>query len=342
MTRSPRRRTVLALGLFALAACAVAGAWLLQDYRAFADRPLAVGERELVLEVHRGDGFVDVLASLRRLGLVEGHALYWRLLAWELGVTRRLQVGEYLIGQGFTPRRVLQRIERGEVVQYRFTLVPGWTMRELRAALAARPELVQKLPDLSDEALMEALGAPGLPAEGQFLAETYLFVRGSSDLDLLRRAHLALRQVLLAAWERRAPDLPLADPQQALVLASIIEKETGLASERREIAGVFHRRLARGMRLQTDPTVIYGLGEAFDGNLTRAHLDQDNPWNTYTREGLPPTPIAMVGRDAIEAALHPAPGDTLYFVARGDGSHHFSRTLAEHNAAVRRYQLRRR
>jgi UPF0755 protein len=298
--------------------------------------------KEQIFEVRRGDSFRDVLAGLRRLGIHEGHDLYWRGLAWELGVMRRLQVGEYAIEHDISPRELLDRLERGDVVQYRITLIPGWTLRELRSALGADSILLQQLPGLSDDSLMEALGAPGLPAEGQFLPETYQFTRGSSDLDILRRAHLALRRALLEAWESRAAGLPLETPEQALVLASIIEKETGRAEERREIAGVFARRLKLGMRLQTDPTVIYGIGASFDGNLTRRHLEADSPWNTYTRAGLPPTPIALPSLAALRAAVDPAPGDALYFVARGDGSHQFSRTLAEHNAAVRRFQLRRR
>ena len=335
-------RGLLLSALLLLAFAGAAGWWVYQDYRAFIDRPIAMADKEHLFEVRRGDSFRDVLAGLRRLGIHEGHDLYWRAMAWELGVMRRLQVGEYAIEHDISPRELLERLERGDVVQYRITLIPGWNMRELRSALAADPVLVQQLPGLSDDSLMEALGAPGLPAEGQFLPETYQFTRGSSDLDILRRAHLALRRTLQAVWENRAPGLPLETPEQALVLASIIEKETGRAGERREIAGVFVRRLKLGMRLQTDPTVIYGVGASFDGNLTRRHLETDTPWNTYTRAGLPPTPIALASPAALEAAVDPAPGETLYFVSRGDGSHQFSRTLAEHNAAVRRYQLRRR
>lgn len=333
----------LLLGALLLLAVGAAGGWrIYQDYRAFADRPIAMDAQEQLLEVRRGDSFIDVLAAMRRLGVQEGHDLYWRALAWEMQVMRRLQVGEYAIAQGSTPRALLRRLERGDVVQYRFTIIPGWNFRELRAALAADPVLRQTLPGRSEASLMSEIGSPGMPAEGQFLPETYQFVRGSSDVDILRRAHLGLRRALLQVWESRVEGLPLETPLEALVLASIIEKETGRAGERREIAGVFVRRLRLGMRLQTDPTVIYGIGAEFDGNLTRRHLETDTPWNTYTRAGLPPTPIALPGMAALQAAVDPAPGDTLYFVSRGDGSHQFSRTLAEHNAAVRRYQLGRR
>ena len=335
-------RSLLLVSLLLLALSAAAGWWLYRDYQGFVDRPIAMADREHLFEVRRGDSFRDVLAGLRRLGIHEGHDLYWRALAWELGVMRRLQVGEYAIEHDISPRELLRRLERGDVVQYRFTLIPGWNLRELRAALASDPVLVQQLPGLSDDSLMSQLGSPGLAAEGQFLPETYQFTRGASDLDILRRAHLALRSTLQQVWEQRAPGLPLETPEQVLVLASIIEKETGRAGERREIAGVFVRRLKLGMRLQTDPTVIYGVGASFDGNLTRRHLETDTPWNTYTRAGLPPTPIALASPAALRAAVDPAPGDSLYFVSKGDGSHQFSRTLAEHNAAVRRYQLRRR
>lgn len=340
-TRHVLRGLLLAC-LLLLGLGAAGGWWLYQDYRAFVDRPIAMGDQEHLLEVRPGDSFIDVLAALRRLGVQDGHDLYWRALAWELQVMRRLQVGEYAIQQDSSPRELLRRFERGDVVRYRFTIIPGWNVRELRAALAADPVLEQTLPGRSDESLMSALGSPGLHPEGQFLPETYQFTRGSRDIDILRRAHLGLRRALLQAWEARVADLPLETPEQALVLASIIEKETGRAGERREIAGVFARRMRLGMRLQTDPTVIYGIGAGFDGNLTRRHLETDTPWNTYTRAGLPPTPIALPGLAALQAAVDPAPGDALYFVSRGDGSHQFSRTLAEHNAAVRRFQLGRR
>ncbi len=335
-------RWLAALALLALAATAVAGWFVWNDYQRFIDAPLATGDSEQVFEVKRGDSFRHVLRRLRRAGFEEGHDLYWEALAWQLGVMTRLQVGEYALGHGLTPRSLLQKLEQGRVIQHRFTIVEGWSMRDLRRALAAEPALQQTLAGSPDAAVMTALGRDGVHPEGRFLPETYLFTRGITDLELLRRAGLAMDKALEAAWEAREPDLPLKSPDELLVLASIIEKETGQAHERPEIAGVFVRRLRIGMRLQTDPTVIYGLGEAFDGNLTRAHLQADNPWNTYTRGGLPPTPIAMPGVAALRAAAAPAPGNTLYFVARGDGSHQFSRTLDEHNAAVRRYQLRRR
>jgi UPF0755 protein len=238
--------------------------------------------------------------------------------------------------------QLLRKLEQGLVIQHRFTIVEGWTYRQLRDLLAADLSVVQSLEGVDDAELMRRLGAEGVAPEGRFLPETYHYTKGVTDFELLRRAHIALNGHLEAAWPGREPGLPLEDADEALVLASIVEKETGVAAERPQIAGVFVRRLEMGMRLQTDPTVIYGIVSAFDGNLTRAHLRADNPFNTYTRAGLPPSPIALAGKAAIDAVLHPAEGDALYFVSRGDGSHVFSRTLAEHNRAVRRYQLRRR
>jgi len=224
-------------------------------------------------------------------------------------------------------------------VRHRFTMVEGWSMRDLRAALARAPLVEDDVAALDDAALMAKLGRDGVPAEGRFLPETYVFVRGDRTSALLGRAADAMDQALALAWAERSSELPLQRPEDLLILASIIEKETGKPSERPEIAGVFTRRLRIGMRLQTDPTVIYGLGDAFDGNLRRRDLRADTPFNTYTRTGLPPTPIAMPGVAALEAAARPLDGDTLYFVSRGDGSHQFSRSYAEHREAVRRYQL---
>jgi UPF0755 protein len=256
-------------------------------------------------------------------------------------VVARLQVGDYTIRHGITPRELLAKLESGKVIQQRFTIVEGWNFRELRAALARDETLEQKARDLDDAALMAALGRDGQHPEGRFLPETYHYTRGQSDLDLLRRAALAMDKAVADAWEARAEGVPIETPEQLLTLASIIEKETGKAAERPEIAGVFARRLRLGMRLQTDPTVIYGMGSAYAGNIRRSDLTTDTPYNTYTRAGLPPTPIAMPGRAALFAAANPAQGNTLYFVSRGDGSHVFSATLAEHNRAVACHQLKR-
>nr|WP_043797385.1 endolytic transglycosylase MltG [Arenimonas composti] len=331
-------QALLALAL--LAAVAVGG-WFWQRYQGFADTPIALAGAERVLVVESGDGFRDVLRKLRELGVRAGHDLEWQALAHEMQVTARLQVGDYAIPHGITPRELLGKLEKGRVIHYRFTIVPGWNMRDLRAALAADESLVQTLPELDDAALMAELGREGMPAEGRFLPETYHYTRGQRDIDVLRRALHAMDKAVEESWAQRDPATPLVDADQLLILASIVEKETGRADERPAIAGVFARRLKLGMKLQTDPTVIYGLGSSFDGNLRRRDLETDTPFNTYTRTGLPPTPIAMPGREALRAAAKPADGDALYFVSRGDGSHVFSATLAEHNRAVDCHQRRR-
>lgn len=323
--------------LLSLLAAVAAGVWLWRDYQRFADAPIALAGEERVIEVERGDSFVDVLARLRGIGIDEGHDLQWRLLAVDMDVLRRLQVGEYAIGHGITPRQLLRKLESGRVIQHRLTLVEGWRFGELRQALAEHEAMDAILVGKDDAEIMTLLGREGVHPEGRFLPETYLFTRGTRDLDLLKRSMLAMDVALAEAWQARQPDLPIDLPEQALVLASLIEKETGVAGERPQIAGVFVRRLRLGMRLQTDPSVIYGMGEAYRGRIGRAGLDTDTPYNTYTRDGLPPTPIAMPGRASLRAAVDPKPGDTLYFVSKGDGSHEFSRTLAEHNRAVARY-----
>jgi len=345
--RLNRRCLRLAAMLCALGVllAAIAGVWGWRGYVAFADSPLFAATTTIEtprLLVERGDSFPRVLTKLRQAGVDGGQRLYWQVLARELDVAGRIQVGEYALDSTLTPRMLLMRLRDGAVIRYRFTIVEGWNMRDLRAALAAAQPLAQTLDALDDAALMARLGRAGVHPEGRFLPETYLYVRGESDLDLLRRAADALDRALAGAWASRAPGLPLHTPDEALILASIIEKETGIAEERAQIAGVFVRRLRLGMRLQTDPTVIYGMGSAFHGNLRRADLIADTPYNTYTRAGLPPTPIAMAGAAALRAAVHPADGDALYFVAVGDGSgrHVFSPTLVEHNRAVAAYVRR--
>jgi UPF0755 protein len=326
--------------LLLLAVAALAG-WGWLHFQRFADAPAASGATSASVQVERGDGFATVLGRLREAGVDAGHDIEWRLLARRMDAAGRLKVGEYALDPGLTPRELLQRMRDGRVIHYRVTLVEGWTFRQLRTALAAAEPLEHETGDMDDAAVMAALGHPGQHPEGRFLPETYLYQRGDSDLDILRRAHAAMEEALAQAWASRAQDLPLKSPDEALVLASIVEKETGKAHERPQIAGVFVRRLRKGMLLQTDPTVIYGLGSGYDGNIRRRDLTTDTPYNTYTRPGLPPTPIAMPGRAALQAAVNPAPGDALYFVARNDGSHIFSATYAEHSAAVDCYQRRR-
>ncbi|MGY0634424.1 endolytic transglycosylase MltG [Luteimonas sp. A478] len=337
-----RRR---AIGLFFVVSALLAGVFAYLAYarwQNFVDGPLTGIDEGQTLVVERGDSFLRMLDKLREAGISDGHRIEWQLLARRLDAGGRLHVGEYRLEPGMSARTLLLAMREGRVIRHRFTLVEGWNIRELRAALATATPLVHETRDFDDAGLMAALERPGVHPEGRFLPETYLYTRGDSDLDLLRRAAAALDRELEQAWEQRADGLPLQSAEEALVLASIIEKETGIAEERGKIAGVFTRRLQRGMRLQTDPTVIYGMGSSYDGNIRRRDLQTDTPYNTYTRDGLPPTPIAMAGADAIRAATRPEAGDALYFVAVGDdsGRHVFSRTYAEHQVAVREYVRR--
>ena len=334
-------RALALLALLALAAVAIA-AW--RDYQRFTHAPLPVAGADATNDVARGASYPSIVAQLRHDGLAGAGlraGLYWRLLGRELGVAGHLHAGEYALPVGITPRELLRKMAAGEVVQHRFTIVDGWTFKQLRLALANESGLRQTLPGLSDEDLAKRVGIEDGKPEGWFLPETYAWVKGESDFDVLKRANAAMRKTLDKLWNARAADINLGTPYQALILASIVEKETAQPSERALIAGVFLRRLKINMRLQTDPTVIYGMGDAYAGNIRRSDLETDTPYNTYTRDGLPPTPIALPGAVAIEAALHPAPGDALYFVARGDGSHEFSPTLEAHNRAVQKYQLHR-
>ncbi len=327
------------IALLLLLAAAVAGGLAVREYRAFIDRPMNVPAEGYVLDVPAGSSLARVASQLEAAGVID-QALLLRAYGRLSGQAARIKAGEYALAAGTTPRQLLEKLVAGEVVQYTLTLVEGWTFKQLMQAVRAHPALTQTLTGLSGEEIMARLGSPGVHPEGQFYPDTYRFPRGTTDLDFLRRAHELMKRRLAAEWDQRSEGLPLKTPYEALILASIIERETGVPEERPRIAGVFVRRLKLGMRLQTDPTVIYGVGDAFDGNLRRRDLLTDTPYNTYTRAGLPPTPIAMPSAAAINAALNPAPGNELYFVSKGDGSHYFSATLEEHNAAVRRYQLK--
>nr|WP_325168956.1 endolytic transglycosylase MltG [Melaminivora jejuensis] len=329
------RRLFLML-LLVLIAAGAAAAWWLQaplPQRAGA----AVGGAPLELEIEPGTTPRGVARAAVQAGLdVRPDLLYWwfRLS----GKDRDIRAGNYEIPRGTSPQALLQKLVRGEEALRAVTLVEGWNWRQVRQALARAEQLRPDSAALSDAELMAALERPGVPPEGRFFPDTYTYAKGSSDLNVLRRALHAMDRRLEAAWAQRAPDTPLKSAEQALILASIVEKETGRAEDRAQVAGVFANRLRIGMLLQTDPTVIYGLGERFDGNLRRRDLTTDTPFNTYTRTGLPPTPIAMPGKASLLAAVQPADTRALYFVARGDGSSHFSTTLDEHNRAVNRYQ----
>lgn len=333
------RALVLACASFFFAAVLVTGGayWM---YASLEEQPLQLEQEQTQLVV-AGDTPRSLLQKLEEQGVIKGTVLLrskWRLQHEVPAV----QIGEYALTPGMTLADLLEKWRTGDMIQHRITLVEGWTFARFREALAQNEVLEHQLGDWTDEQIMTELGYPGVHPEGRFYPDTYQFTRGQSDLDILRRAAKRLHDVLESEWAERAEDLPYTSADQALVMASIIEKETGVASERPAIAGVFVRRLNKNMLLQTDPTVIYGMGASYQGRITRADLQRPTPYNTYVVAGLPPTPIAMVGRAAIHAALHPAEGDELYFVAKGDGSHQFSRTLQEHNRAVREYQLKRR
>lgn len=306
--------------------------WLNRDYW--------VDEDKRYFVVAKGESLVSVARRLHDQDMLRWPVV-WRLYGQYLK-PGSIKVGEYQFLDRETPVSILRRLQSGAVITYSVTLVEGRTFKEWTELLSLQPKLNIALAGKSQEEQLKLLGLGLEHPEGWFYPDTYQFVAGDSDVTLLRRAHQLMRQVLEREWAGRAPDLPYATPYEALVMASIIEKETGLASERGDIAGVFVRRLRAGMRLQTDPTVIYGLGSDYSGNLTRQHLRRVGPYNTYTNSGLPPTPIAMPSGAAIHAALNPAEGTALYFVAKGDGSHQFSATLEEHNRAVQQYQRQRR
>jgi UPF0755 protein len=309
------------------------------DYRHFTETPLAPLPAPVNVDVPLGTPLSGVVRLLEQRGIRTGSPWYWRVLARELGVAGKLHAGEYALAPGLTPAELLRRMAAGEVVQHHFTIVEGWTFKQLRMALAQDEGLLQTLPALDDADVMARLGAHGQPAEGWFLPETYSYVKGMTDFDVLKRAHEAMQKLLDRVWAGHPANFVLDSPYQVLTLASIIEKETAQPNERPLIAAVFLHRLRIGMRLQTDPAVVYGLGASYDGKIHRRDLDNDTPYNTYTRVGLPPTPIALPGKASLEAAVHPAETDALYFVARGDGTHEFSASLEAHNRAVARYQL---
>ncbi len=300
-------------------------------------QPMALATPVVDLSIEPGTRPREVAQAVRAAGVdVSPDLLFlWFRVSQQ---ARQIKAGSYELDAGITPRALLAKLARGDEALRAVTLIEGWTFRQFRAAIAKEPDLRHDTEALTDEALMRQLGREGQHPEGRFFPDTYTFSKGSSDLSVYRRALRAMDQHLAAAWGQRAPRAMAANPEQALILASIVEKETGKAADRPMVSAVFNNRLRIGMPLQTDPTVIYGLGTAFDGNLRKADLLADTPWNTYTRRGLPPTPIAMPGKASLLAAVQPAASGALYFVARGDGSSHFSASLEEHNRAVNKYQ----
>ena len=323
-------RRFFTLIFFLAALLGGAAAWWL-------NQALAVNAETVDLSVEPGTSVRGVAQAVSDAGVrVNPALLYWwfRLS----GEARQIKAGSYEIERGVSPYSLLKKLVRGDEALRAVTLVEGWNFSQVRAALSKAEQLKPDTRGLSTDLIMNSLDRPGLHPEGRFFPDTYNYAKGSSDLAVLQRAMRAMDKKLEDVWRQRLPNTPLKTPEQALILASIIEKETGRGSDRSMIAGVFTNRLRMGMLLQTDPTVIYGMGEAFDGNLRRRDLQTDTPWNTYTRAGLPPTPIAMPGKSALLAAVQPASTRALYFVARGDGSSHFSASLEEHNRAVNKYQ----
>jgi len=326
------RAALWLLALLALLVGAIAGAvtwWL--------DHPMSLANSTVELSIEAGASPREIAQAWVDAGVQEPPEALYQWFRWS-GQARRIRAGSYAAQAGTTPRTLLDMMVQGRETLLSVRLIEGWTLRQVRAALAAAPGLKPNAAAMSDETLMSTLGSPGVPAEGRFFPDTYTYSRGVSDVAVLRRAHRAMQVRLDAVWADRAADTPLKSMDEALVLASIVEKETGRESDRGLVAGVFVNRLRIGMPLQTDPTVIYGLGPAFDGNLRKRDLLSDTPYNTYTRNGLPPTPIALPGLASLRAAVQPQVTRALYFVAKGDGSSQFSETLAEHNRAVNRYQ----
>lgn len=303
----------------------------------YAVTPTGSGPFPAEVHIERGTPLREVAAQLQRQGIID-HPLAFTVLGRVTGKAERIKAGGYLFEASISPWGLLRKLTLGETRLNRITIIEGWTFRQMRAALDRHPGLRHDTQGMSDEALLAALGIEASHPEGLFFPDTYYFDQGSSDKELYLRAYHRMQQVLQAAWQARPPGLPYKSPYELLIMASIIEKETGAPEERALIAAVFLNRLRLGMRLQTDPTVIYGLGERFDGNLRKADLLTDTAYNTYTRAGLPPTPIALPGAASIRAAIQPEPSRALYFVAKGDGRHQFSNTLDEHNRAVARYQ----
>lgn len=299
---------------------------------------IAIG-KPLQFSLKHGSSLRGATHQMQAAGVIDSPRQF-ELLARIYGESSRIQAGNYEIGGAITPVALLRKLTSGDRTQDQITFVEGWTLAQVRAALDSHAAIRHDTQGAVESDIVKRLGIPYASAEGLFFPDTYYFTNGTSDAAILQRAYRAMQAQLDSVWNSRASGLPLQNPYQALILASIIEKETGQPGERAMIAAVFVNRLKLGMRLQTDPTVIYGLGERFDGDLRKRDLLADGLYNTYTREGLPPTPIAMPGADSLTAALNPAPGKALYFVARGDGTSHFSATLAEHERAVTKYQKR--
>ncbi len=326
-------RSLLKFLLFlsiSLAALVAAAVW-------WANAPIELRDPSVDFRISSGSSLRAATGQMREAGVGIHPDLFTLLARWR-GVATSIKAGSYAVRRGVSPEQLLAKLARGDMTQGESTLVDGSTFAQWRARVGQNPDLKHETRDLTEAEIAVRLGIEGDRIDGWLFPDTYLFDKQSSDLELFARAHRAMRKKLEGAWNERDQGLPYRNPYEALIMASIIEKETGRVDDRALVAAVFVNRLRKGMLLQTDPTVIYGLGDQFDGNLRKRDLQADNPYNTYTRGGLPPSPIAMPGAGAIQAALHPADSDALYFVARGDGSSQFSTTLEEHNKALSKYQ----
>lgn len=324
---------VLLVGAVLVALASLAG---YRYWESRLDAPIAASE-PVLYEVPRGAGYNRVVSDLAERGIIEHQWAFRLLTRLDADAVPQLRAGEYMLQPDMSGHELIALLGSDDIVTYPLTIPEGWNFRQMRELLANAPKLEQVAVDMSDEEIMTELGREGEHPEGWFYPDTYRYHKGMSDMELLRQAHRRMVAQLEEVWAERDDDLPFDTSYEALIMASLVERETGAPEERREIAGVFKRRLEAGMRLQTDPTIIYGMGERYQGNITRADLREATAYNTYVIEGMPPTPIAMPGRASLEAAVSPQPGNTLYFVSKGDGTHHFSRTLREHNNAVNRY-----
>lgn len=331
-------RPLARIAVFLLLLVAVLVAVFVGRYQEFRNSRLQVPPTGLVYILREGTSLSRLAQDLEQQGVIR-HSRFLVWLGRSMDAAHRLQAGEYRLTPDMHPSDLLEAFTSGAVIQHALSIIEGQTFREVLETVRRSSTLQHTLDTAEPAAVMARLGYQAMHPEGRFLPDTYHFPSGTTDVAFLQRAYRAMEERLMAAWEKRAQGLPLATPYEALILASIVEKETALAAERPLIAGVFVQRLRKGMRLQTDPTVIYGMGDAFDGNIRRGDLRADTPYNTYIHDGLPPTPIAMPGSEAIRAVLNPQEEGYLYFVARGDGSHYFSHTLEEHNQAVRKFQL---
>ncbi len=333
------KNKIIKIALLLSTLIAVFGVYFLWQYTVFLSSPINISQQGLIYNIKPGMTLIRVINDLKSKKIINNS----RYLLWHarlIGSADKIRVGEFRIPYNSNPRQLLSILVSNKVISYSFTIIEGWSFDQLIEAVNDNDIIIHTINDLKKTDIMTKLSLSGVHYEGRFLPDTYFFPRGTTDIDFLKRAYNSMTVYLESEWKNRQVGLPLSSPYEALTLASIVEKETGLVSERKKIAGVFVRRLQIKMRLQSDPTVIYGMGKRYKGNIRRSDLRQKTAYNTYRRHGLPPTPIALPGRDAIHSTLHPDDSDELYFVARGDGSHYFSSSLKEHNNAVIKYQLK--